>query len=138
MPQFVIYGLLCVAAATAGYTVVHRYNSAIEQAEVEREARKTAEQEAYQLRLDAIRNEYQTKQNQQEIQELARKYDEARQEGQQLETLIREHDLQRLYDAKPGLMLNRFNAGTQRVFDDIAEIVRANRERLGMSEPSGG
>lgn len=137
MPQFVIYAVLIAAASAAGYTVVHRYNSAIETAQVEREARETAEREAYDLRLAAIRQEYETKQNQQELQALAKRYDEARQEGQKLERLIREHDLQKLYDAKPGLMLRRFNDGTRRVFESVDQVVRDNRARLGMSESPG-
>lgn len=57
---------------------------------------------------------------------LAQQSVEIRREQQEVIDIFAEHDLQRLAEAKPGLIERRVNAATKSVFDELEEITDPN------------
>ena len=57
---------------------------------------------------------------------LAQQSVEIRREQQEVIDIFAEHDLQRLAEAKPGLIERRVNAATKSVFDELEEVTDPN------------
>jgi hypothetical protein len=81
----------------------------------DREKLKTVEAKMEQLQADI------------EVEAYARKtadksFSESRVEREETETVLRSHDLDRLLQAKPNMVINRINTGTNRVFLELERI----------------
>jgi hypothetical protein len=72
---------------------------------------------SYELRIQAMSREAETQAENNRILTLA--IQAADDEQRRLHKILRSHDLTALAKAKPGLIENRINDGTKKVFDDI-------------------
>lgn len=124
--QLLIYGVLIVAAAGFGYGVVHNYNTALQRAETAEQERNLALEANRSLERAAQDKEYNLQIEKYQREQLEAKYQESRQDVAKLETLFKEHDLDNLYDKKPGLILKLANKKTGEVFQKAQEIINGN------------
>lgn len=118
-------------AATAA--VVHYKTLVAERAELEGAyALATSELEEQQnLHSDYVQEaDEQRKQLQADLMDLARKYGTERQKSENLSKMLARHDLGNLATKKPGLIGNRVNAGTRRMWRSLEESTQR--------KPSGG
>ncbi len=123
MYQIIGLILLVTAIGAGSYAAVTSYNSAIEEAQVAKDQTRQAVEANVSLQVAAEKKRYDLAIERREREILQEKYDESRKSVQKLEGLFRDHDFENLYDKKPGLILKRVNAGTDRMFSDTASII---------------
>jgi len=137
--QFIVIFLVVTFVGAAGYGAVHTYNSAIEEKEQAVAQGKLLEEANLNLALAAQAKDFDLQMSENSRKVLEDKFDESRQEVQKLEGLFREHNFNNLYDKKPGLILKRVNAGTDRVLRELETLVnskKSGKNKGGVPEAS--
>lgn len=127
----IFYKILGGAAVIAfcgflGWSVVNKYNTAIEEAQNAKADLKTAEDANRDLAISLVEKDFNVQIEQRERRELEDKYRKSDEKVQKLESLFSNHDLGNLYDKKPNLILNRVNDGTKRVLEETARIINGS------------
>jgi hypothetical protein len=129
MPTFIIYAIVIAAVGGLGFGIVSTYNSALEEAQEERQMRQDAEAEALALQRQILDKEYDRQIAEFEKQQAEKANKETQQQVEDLETIFSDHDFGNLYDKKPGLILNRVNAATDRVLQQLVEVSNGNTQQ---------
>jgi hypothetical protein len=124
-------------AATAG--VIHYKTLVAERAELEAAHALVASELEGQQELHTnyvISADNQLKQLQFDLNQLGDQYVEERERSEKLSKLFGRHDLANLATKKPGLIGNRVNAGTSRMWNTLEESTRSQSSR-GETSPEG-
>lgn len=118
-----LFAVLAIISAL-GYGVKWTYDKHLDAVDT---AVNVALLEAAQERQVIVNNVTETfrKQNEQDREEFQRKLNESRREVSDLRRmLLIEHDLDRLLQEKPGLILPRVNNGTEEVLKELEELTQ--------------
>jgi hypothetical protein len=113
--------LLATMAASAWY---FKYSQGKMQELAQEAALEHAGRVSAEANLDRERNR--VAQQQATLNTLAQESVQIRREQQEVIDIFAEHDLQRLAEAKPGLIERRVNSATASVFDELEEITDPN------------
>jgi len=128
MPTFIIYAIVVAAVTGLGYGIVSTYNNAVETAQEEKQLRQAAEQKNLALESQMLDKEYDRQIALFEKQQAEKANKETKEQVEDLQTIFSDHDFGNLYDKKPGLILKRVNAATDRVLTQLVEASRGAKQ----------